>query len=568
MDFGLPVEYRVMLMPWVGISPVANQLFESKKASFSVVAPSESLAYPIGDSPKSLRQEVPVEIEPDIIVTAKSVETDITHGVSYWRSGVRLEYGPTSLTADTLVIRTKTGIPEIDSKPFEIPELGISLGVNEGYATGAVKVDDPDAKIQARNIRLNWNEGSRNSRLEDASIEIGALRLTAESLTQTPEGWVLTNTTLTTCRNNPPLYRVKMRTTLVVPGKRVSARGVRIAIFGQTLPTIPSFSASLDRRTKGMTIPNLAYRKDEGFGVSWNAAFLVGSDSQISGQINSFKNVLPTTQLQYSVSRLEKGSNSTALLQPRSDLDERFFYSFFKNVYTTDLEDQAGYVREKRDLWSVTTSWNVGSVARTGFEEPTFSKPIDLAREVSGPVGTYGFIAHAQAMTVRQTGDALRSRLLLNGSLSSPVSRRGRVGTIHRLDFGSFLGAGTYGWVGGEVGGTYDLSPFFRVGLGAYAYKDFGTPLYKVDQLTSMQGISLRTDLLSKSTKLSVMWQYDPVKGWYDLEYRASQVVGCLEPVLIYRRNPSDYQIGIRFRIDEVLDILQQRDFKRKKARR
>ena len=231
--------------------------------AFAVTTPLSGLGYGIEPVAVPRQGDQTVEIEPDIVITAKDPEFDPIRGISYFRGGVKVVYGDTVLTADTLVVRVATKNPEIDDKPIEIPELGITLRVNEGYATGTVRIDDPEAKIQARNIRLSWNKESRNSRLESASIEIGALRLKADVLEQTVAGWQLSNVEMTTCRNEPPFYRLKLRSALVVPGKRVTARGIRLAIFGQTLPTFPSFSASLDRRTTGLTIPKLADRKDD-----------------------------------------------------------------------------------------------------------------------------------------------------------------------------------------------------------------------------------------------------------------------------------------------------------------
>jgi hypothetical protein len=59
------------------------------------------------------------------------------------------------------------------------------------------------------------------------------------------------------------------------------------------------------------------------------------------------------------------------------------------------------------------------------------------------------------------------------------------------------------------------------------------------------------------------MQKWDRRLGWFDREYTASQVIGCLEPFLLYRKYPQDYNLGIRFRLDEFYDVLRRRDFRR-----
>ncbi len=66
-------------------------------------------------------------------------------------------------------------------------------------------------------------------------------------------------------------------------------------------------------------------------------------------------------------------------------------------------------------------------------------------------------------------------------------------------------------------------------------------------------------------TQISYLLKYDRGRGNYDRQYIISQVVGCLEPYVLYRKFPDDYKIGVRLRIDRFLRMLSSREFKRRR---
>jgi hypothetical protein len=59
------------------------------------------------------------------------------------------------------------------------------------------------------------------------------------------------------------------------------------------------------------------------------------------------------------------------------------------------------------------------------------------------------------------------------------------------------------------------------------------------------------------------MQKYDHELGWFDREYWIAQAAGCLEPYLIYRKFPQTYTLGVRFRMDDLYDIISRRSFRR-----
>jgi len=135
--------------------------------------------------------------------------------------------------------------------------------------------------------------------------------------------------------------------------------------------------------------------------------------------------------------------------------------------------------------------------------------------------------------------------------------------TLSRIDTDIFLGETNYEWVRGLAGLSYSPIHQLRFSGGAYYSQDSGTPYYPIDPLYSRVGYEARVDFDLGPTKFSYLQKYDDSMKWFDKEYTVSQVVGCFEPYLLYRQNPSDYQLGLRLRLDNLTDLLTQRNFKR-----
>ena len=518
------------------------------------------------------------QLQGDLIVEANESDYDVVNDVIVFRDGVHVIYGPTELFADTLAVRgaRQAAVPptvplatpasNLPEEPTIDVELGggtIALATQEAYALGNVRIIDPEGELQAENFRFRWKLGARQGTAERLSAVIGSVRLKAARAVLTPERYTLYDVEGTACRGNPPFLSASAPDLTVIPGKRGTARRPRLSILGYKLPAVPTIGFSLDNRTQGIRLPSLTYRQSEGLGVSFGGNRLFDESSQGVFNFAAFPGKSPSYGASYNRTSLAPGE-SRAALSPISDLDERFFFSWFQNVYAGVPESEVNYLRQKRASIGAASLFNVSATGRRR-DAPLYSKAIEGIVERGGPIteGPFaggGYRAQLRSSLFAEEGGAYSPRVSLTTNAARILATRGRLVTIGRADSNLVASRSLFGYAGGEVGFGYRANENVRFGASAFAYAEVGDAPFTLDGLAYPRGFSLRTDLNSAPTKFSLMLRFDERGRQFDREYRFSQVVGCLEPVIVYREFPRTYQLGLRFRIDDLVGALQRRD--------
>ena len=497
----------------------------------------------------------------DIYIRAYDFVEDKEKGYLIYRGGVEAEFGPTRIVTDTLIVRKSNK----DPKPLLITEgaESYSLGPDEAKAVGAVRIIDPDGTIEASDLWVTWApelpKGSSTARASNFKVSIGNFFLSAKEATRIGAKWDLANVQATTDKGSRPLYSLKMDHLLVDPGRKGTAKGLAISLFGAKLPKIPSTSFSLDRRARATRIPQLSYRQRDGFGIAWDGNFLSGDQRLLTTSISSFPKLPPTFVTTYSNSRIPYEKSVANQFQVQSDIGERNPFSFFNNIYVSDLEGQNDFISAARDTFQLATSFNVSTFGRQSDLQTLYSKPFEAIQERSGTSNGYSYLTQFRAGLFQEGSSKPVGRGLITGVIAPPIKNSGRLYSSFRIDGGTHIDSGMYSWFGGEAGVSYEPKENTRLSVGVYGYKTFGNALFDADLFNSNQGVSLRGDIFGKATKVSLMWRYDPTQGWFDRQFRISQVMGPVEPVIIYRQNPNEYQFGLRFRMDQVLGLLQNR---------
>jgi hypothetical protein len=500
----------------------------------------------------------------DLVILSYDVVADRQDGYIIYRGGVVAQMGPTTLKTDTLVVRD---VPETEG--IIVLNDGtrmITLEPKEAYAYGAVELSNPVGEVKAADMWFTWNSRKKKDpkavigRAKGVSIRLGSLWVKAESAEQTNLGWTLKKVSGSTCVRTVPLYGFQAKEVNLVPGKQGKVKHVRFSILGQPLPDVPTLSFSLDQRTQGLRIPQLSYRQRDGFGVAWNGSIVVDDQRQFNGFINAFPKLRPVYTAYYSQTKANPEKAGLAQFVPISDFGERAWYSYFETIFARSLDNAKTFLGNERNTWTVGTTFNVGTFGRQSDLKNTYSKPFEAVYERSGVSDGWSLYGQSRLMTISEDGKGTFGRASFLGSAIPPVRTKGRLTTALRFDGGYRLDPSSSGWLGGEAGFSYEPLRDMKISAGAYGFKQFGTPLFAGDRFISDQGFVVRGDILGSATKLSMMWRYDPTQGWFDRQIRLSQVVGCIEPVFVYRGRPNDYQLGIRFRIDAALGLLQQRN--------
>ena len=482
--------------------------------------------------------------EDELQVTGKVQEIDPVRMIVTYTDGVAAKYGPTIVFAD---------------------RLEIHHAENDRYAIarGNVRVEDPEGELTAESFVVWYGpKKGPDGQLAVADrvhVVIGGMSAKAEIAVIKPHRWEFLNVEATNCRRPVPLFVLKSRRVVIEPGKEGTLYRPRLEVLGQDLGNLPNRQFSLDRRSPGLQLPAVSFKRGAGLGVSWKSGFLVDDQSIVLADFSSFPRDYPSYSATYAHSFLP-ADLTNAKITARSELLERFSWSYFDSIRVGSIERTQSFTNKLRSSVTVQSVWNTGSSARNRSED--FSKALDVAYERSGPVGGVGLNWQARVQSIRRGSDPFVERALGSLTVQAPSTKLAQgLASDVRADFFGIAGEkNVFGWARGQAGLIYQPIPQLRLGAAYVLASEAGTPDFVADRLVSKRAVHLRTDLDLGPTKLGYLAKYDFDKGkWYDTEFSISQVIGCLEPFIVRRTFPSDYAFGVRFRMDDFLGILERR---------
>ena len=496
-------------------------------------------------------------------VFSRQTEFDSVHGYAIFRGGVRAKFGATILTTDELIVRDGT-----ESDPPETVEVAgrnLSLRAKEAFAIGKVNVVDPDGSIQASNLWFTWDKNrisnpNEVTRVADlVEIRLGTAHIKADSMKMSLESWDFTKVAFWTGNWRTPLFRFDASSLHIVPERIGMAKDMKLSLLGLQLPNISRYTFSLDPRHQGFNLPLIGFRQGAGIGTSWVSSFAITDSSSIAASLAAYPSVQPTYSLSYSKSFVPKDNVGIGQFSISNQFGERSQFSFLTNIYWDSFSSAFDSMQVPKSLFSVNSTFNNETVDRATDRITNYSLPLEIGLEQGGPLGKWAYLLQIKASRIVEAGDKSATRLALQGSTYFPMYSRGKLKAGSRIDAAARLDASSSGFIGAESGFSYDLGNELSFSSGAYGYKNVGTPLFAGDNFQTNQGYVVRGDWLGASTNISVMFRYDPTKGWFDKEYRLTQVAGPLEPVLVYRQSPRQYVLGIRFRTQDISKILKRR---------
>jgi hypothetical protein len=477
-----------------------------------------------------------------VVIEAKRQRFDTVHQVFVYEDGVVATYGPTTLRADRLTIDQL-------NQTFE--------------AVGHISLVDPDGLLTAETLRGAWKPSGSSGEATMLHGEIAGARFDAKRAVITPEKWSLYDVSGTTCRQRTPFYTVSTRQVDFYPGRYGRVTRPRLTLLGLRLPSVPTQRFNLDRRTEGIQFPSIAYRKDEGLGVSWRAGLLVDHQSVVSAAFGAFKTSYPTFDLLYARSFIPE-KDASGLVAPKSDLSERFGDGFFESIEVEEAGTEWRTLKQRRETVAVGSSFNQGAVGRDVASRVRYNKPLELTYERNRAFPGFAVASTSRVQSIGSQVDPYRVRFVSQyavGLEPSVIARN--MTSLVRLDSATFLGKNGFGWGRLTLGATYrPWAPLAlsAAGIGAFEYGNSELP---IDELATKSGYVLRADANLGSTRIRLMHKWDQDLGWFDREYSVYQVVGCMEAYVMYRQFTHDYRFGVKFRIDQFVNLLQRKEFQR-----
>lgn len=463
-------------------------------------------------------------------------------------------------------IWTFSGIVTVtyDQTRITCQKLTLDLKSFTGVAEGGVELYDPEAYLSTDVLEFNWQE--KTGYATNVFIQMGNMRIVADTLEIAPDVWRLEKAQATLSRQDRPKYEIVAERVRIYPGKYGIAQHVALRLFGSTLGWVPEMRFDLDPRIQGFQLPAFAEKKGVGFGVSWSSSFFLNSDFLLAGVWNSFPHRAPGYSLQLTYLKADP-DKVFRKIEPRSDLDERFRDSWFDNVAIRLPSSERRSISAPRVTYSIQTKWNQSTFARPLISN-TVSKELELSMESAGMFAGNGARINARAQRIR--GDSnmpFVDRFALNLTTQTPsLMLSENLGVHVRADvFGTYSADTEFGWLRGQVAMIWNPNENWRLGIGYSNAKEFGKPDFQFDRLFYKDAVHARADFNSGPYTLRYMVKYDPVTSEiFDNEYEIALVAESFEPFIIFRKSPSDFRMGIRFKIDTFRNRLKRRSTDRR----
>lgn len=478
------------------------------------------------------------QVDNKLRVEFKEQKADLVRGTTLYSGNVIASFGKSVLHSDVL-------------------ELSMNEEESRGRAEGHIILDDPDGAMTADKLEFDW----KNDTGEAKGVVIKSYRVTirAKNLKIRPGNWTFTDVSVTTCDRDVPVYLVVAPRIDVQPGRRAIVRNVELQILGSSLIRIPYLRQSLDTRVTELTPPRMNFDEEGKASASWSNSFFVSDNTVLGATAKLADGLYPKYGLAITHSFIGTESVSGSFL-PEPELSDSTKHSFFESVTVSDPMAEKQYLGRPRNALTVGTFWNQRTPGR--LVNNTLNKPVEAVYQLSG--GSKGFDAMGQMRfhNIGRVEEGTFERALASASVSLPRFELGRgLATMARLSGSAYLNPDDeYGWGQAQLGLVYSpLQDVFLGGAYAIAY-EFGNPLFESDRPYSKSSLNLRFQWGIGPTKFAFLAKYDfNQKRWYDDEFSFSQVVGCFEPYVVWRRFPNEVSFGIGFRLDDFFDMLSKR---------
>ncbi|HZH97697.1 MAG TPA: hypothetical protein VEX38_01890, partial [Fimbriimonadaceae bacterium] len=452
--------------------------------------------------------------------------------------GVRALYGPTVLTADKLT-------------------LYLDPDARYGIAEGNVHVEDPDGRVDASYLKFDWR--NRTGQGRDVQVEAGGLLLRAGGIEMGQKLWELTEVYATPCDEGTPLFALRSPRVTVTPGQGGVARSAQLSLLGNRIVTLKQYRFSFTRRGGGaLRLPSPSFSNGR-FGIAWNNEVALTRGTTIYGGFRAKQREKTSANLEVT-RNLMAGDSIVGAPPPRSDLEERFGFGYFDNIYIQRPSDERDLIGFRRSTISVGAGWNQGAAARR--VDTVFTKPVEGVYQVGALSNGLAFDGQVRLQSIRAFDGPTQLRALVNSNILLPALDFGSGLYTHvRLSGTGYLNkGGTFGWGAAQAGLVFKASRQLRLGASLVRGFETGTPAFEADRLYSTNALHLRTDIDFGATKLNLLGKYDfDRRSWYDYEIAVTQAAGCVEPFVAYRRFPSTLTFGLRLRIDDFLELINRR---------
>jgi hypothetical protein len=427
------------------------------------------------------------------------------------------------------------------------------------HAVGHVLLVDPLATLSTP--ELHYNYITRSGWARSVTIVGEGAKITAESVEMLPDGsqWVVRNGSATVCDRNPPDFLVRFDKLSIRPGDRARIYKGKVEVFGHRLFGLPNAKILLGASKNVLPVPALGYSKRNGISFGLRDWIELSPRMSLSAQWNAFAHAKAerTELISYS---LLNPSLPDVLDTPDGEEGERFTYSYIDNVSVpTPLDEDARLLAPRRVLFFDNTA-NLPVAARTE-SDLIVSKDWEFGLQVNDRIGTvFGTLSLRQGRVAETPGTTVVNRTAAQGTLSSGAWQiTPSLSLRARVDGGLFYYAHyhRFGWTRpiGEV--VFEPTDRFRLAAALIRTYTDGTSILRFDEPMHLRSLHFRSDIRLIHARLSVLTKYDiDAKDFCDVEVAFAQRMHCIEPYIVWRKDPGEVRFGIRIPTLSVLQAL------------
>jgi hypothetical protein len=479
-----------------------------------------------------------------LTVSAPRHIIDVDQKTEEWLGGVTATYGPTTITADRMTLHLN------EEDPY-------------GETIGHVKLIDPEGTITAADLTFHWK--TKTGTGHAVNVNVSMLQLQAESVDIQPDLWTLRNVGATGCKLKTPLYYIHTREVRIRPNKAIRAIRPQISIFGQKLITLPTQSLTFGGSGTSFDLPYPTYRPQRGFGINWSNQIEMGTETALFTRYAVYQHSLPFYNAAIMHSLL-KGEKPETI---RTEIGDRLGFGYFDSVQVRSPDSERQYLATRRLDIGLASTFGADAGDTTSLEEK-INKPIEFVGQASGEIASFAAYGLVRAQQVRIGNGPAKNRVIFEQNLLSPSYDLGKnLSAFARLDAAEFVGGNRYNWVRGQAGVAYDTLANIRLGVSYTSSRAWGMPDFPYDAPFRSHEVGMRADLDFDTTQIRLLLKYDPTQqAIFDRELYFSQVIGCIEPFMVYRERPHKFFVGIKLPINRVFDRLLKVKSEREKAMR
>jgi hypothetical protein len=439
--------------------------------------------------------------------------------------------------------------------------LYLEEGHKHGLAEGNVRLVDPDGTLDASRIFFDWV--GRTGSGEDVAVHSHGVMMRAQHVIIQQKIWTAENIYATPCDGEgTPLFEIHAPRAVISPGGDATLFRPRIYVLGHHVFNMKQYQVSQTRRGAGQSLPSVSYSKSGGFSAGIQPNYQIDDQTLVASGFHVGQHQKPSRDILLSRSLLPVSTAPGGFI-PRSDLDERFSFSYFENVYVKTPQQETAYLSGRRLSLSLGTTFNEGAAARRN--STALTKPLEAVLEGAGAAHGLAIFGQVRAQRIQEVDGPAQNRTVGYVSIAAPpLTLVPGLYTDIRADAADFLNrGGSYGWAHFQAGLVARPSRALRIGAAWMNAAEWGEPAFESDRLFSMHSVHVRGDLLLGPTKLSVLSKYD-LRGrrWFDNEFEISQAIRCVEPYFVYRQFPRGFSFGLRVRLDNLYEALRRRQRK------